>query len=178
MISPPRRGEPYPGRLPPVRDQWAHSRLGLRVAVVAFPVVLVAIVSAISLAAGVTTFVLVLGVAAATAMFAKNRTDRHNAAVDRGDIAVVADPHFRTVPAGDLDPDGVERLTTLGFSSADIGVVQRFDGGWLVKRRSPKGVAAVIGDDGGCAQFDPRSTTDLWAATEYMAGRGREAFSL
>ena len=174
MIQPPRRGQPYPGRLPPVPQQWARLSLGFRWVLVASPIALVAIVFDLSLAAGTTAAVLIVGVAGATVMFAKNRTDRHNAAVDRGEIAVVPDPHIRAVAAHDLSDEAKDRLAAVGFDLADPVRVQRFDGGWLVRRRNPRDVAAVVGDDGGCAQFDPRSVTDLWAVAEYLAGRGRD----
>jgi hypothetical protein len=117
---------------------------------------------------------MVVGADLATVTYVKNRTDRHNAAVDRGEIVVRDDPHLRPVSPTELDPVVVERLSTIGYPPPDVGVVLRFDGGWLVKRRHRRDVAVVVGDDLGCARFDPRSTTDLWAATEYLAGRGRE----
>lgn len=172
MIAPPRKGEPYPARLPPVREQWRRLSPVLRRALVAAPLVVIGAAFALNVTAGVTVAVLLVGVAAATATFAKNRTDRHNAAVDRGEIRTVADPHFRA--DGAPAPSLVERLGGLGFAADDIGAVTRFDGGWLVRRRNPRDVAVVLGEDGGCAYFDPRTVSDLWAATEYLAGRGRE----
>ena len=156
-----------------MRQQWRRLGPGLRAALVAAPVVVIGATFALDVRVGATVAVLLVGVAAATATFAKNRTDRHNAAVDRGEIQTVADPHF--ADGGRPEPALVERLGGLGFAADDIGRITRFDGGWLVRRRNPRDVAAVLGDDGGCAYFDPRTVTDLWAAAEYLAGRGREA---
>jgi hypothetical protein len=175
LISPPPPGQPYPGRLPPVRKQWLRLSRGLRTVLVVVPVVMVACAFLIDVAAGLTALVFAVGAAAATVVYAKNRTDRHNAAVDRGDIRVAADPHFRPAGPDELGPDEYERLARLGMDRGDVGPVQRFDGGWLVRRRNPRDVAAVVGDDGDLAQFDPRAVNDLWAATEYLAGRGHES---
>jgi hypothetical protein len=174
MIEPLRKGQPYPGRLPPVRTQWRRLDRWVRLAMVGIPAVLVAIVLAVDLAIGVVVLVMVLGVGAATTVYAKNRTDRHNAAVDRGEIRVVPDPHLRSVDATSLDGAVLERLAALGFWPNDIGQVTRFDGGWLVKRRNRRDVSVVVGEDGGHAYFDPRWVDDLWAAAEYRSGRGRE----
>jgi hypothetical protein len=157
-----------------VRTQWQHLSLWLRVVLIVVPVVIVAGVFLFDVAAGLTALVFVAGAVAATVVYAKNRTDRHNAAVDRGDIKVAADPHFRTAHPEELSPDEWERLARLDFDRGDVGRIQRFDGGWLVRRRNPRDVAAVIGDDGELARFDPRAVSDLWAATEYLAGRGHE----
>lgn len=177
MISPPRRGQPYPGRLPPLRDQWRRLNGLLRVVLVAGPLIVIAALLAASLTVGATAAVFFGGAAAATVVFAKNRTDRHNAAVDRGEIAVAPDPHLRPAGLEELNGDGWALLERLGFDRADVGQVQRFEGGWLVRRRNPRDIAAVIGDDGGCAQFDPGPVSDLWAVTEYLAGRGHESFA-
>lgn len=174
MIQPPHKGDPYPGLLPPVRVQWLRLALVTRVALIAIPVVLVVVVLAANVKAGITAAVLILGVAAATFIFAKNRTDRHNAAVERGEIIAAPDPHFRPTNRDALDPDVLPRLDRIGYARSDLGQIARFDGGWLVKRRNSREVAVVLGDDGGCALFDPRTVTDLWAVTEYRAGRGRE----
>lgn len=174
MISPPRRGDAYPGRMPPVRQQWAVLDPGLRVALVLVPVAVLGAVAAVNGEAAATLAVLVVGMAAATVVYAKNRTDRHNAAVDRGEIAVIPDPHFERVAPQDLPESLLRRLEVLGYPATDTGRIDRFDRGWIVKRRNPRDVAAVIGDDGGWARFDPRTVTDLWAVAEYGAGRGRE----
>lgn len=174
MISPPRPGDAYPGRLPPVRQQWARYSGPARVVMVVLPLLVVGLGLAFSPAAGATLAVLFAGAGAATVMYAKNRTDRHNAAVDRGDIALVPDPHFRPVDVGDLPPEVADRLDRLGYAP---GRVVRFDAGWIVRQRNPRDVALVLGDDGGWARFEPRLVTDLWAATEYRAGRGHEPAS-
>jgi hypothetical protein len=174
VIDPPPKGEPYPGRLPPVRDQWGALSLGLRSALVAVPVLVVAVLLLVNLDVGATVAVLLAGAAAATVTFAKNRTDRHNASVDRGEIAVAEDLHLSATAASDLDARVLAVLEQLGHDSDDIGRVTRFDGGWIVRRRNPRDVASVVGDDGGCALFDPRTVTEMWAASEYLAGRGRE----
>lgn len=161
--------------MPPVRDQWAGLPRPARVAVVAGPLVVLAVATLLSPLAGATIAVLVVGLAAATVVYVKNRTDRHNAAVDRGEIDVIADPDFRPVPAHDLPDPVTARLGRFGFEPGGIGSVTRFDGGWIVRRTNPRDVAAVVGDDGGVAQFDPRTVTDLWAVREYRAGRGRDA---
>jgi hypothetical protein len=174
LISPPPPGEPYPGRLPPVRTQWLRLALWLRVVLVVVPLVLVVAVLLLDVAAGLTALVFAAGAAAATVVYAKNRTDRHNAAVDRGDIKVAADPHFRAARPEELGEGDWVRLARLGFDRGVVGRIERFDGGWLVRRRNPRDVAAVVGDDGDWAQFDPKAVSDLWAATEYLAGRGHE----
>jgi hypothetical protein len=143
------------------------------VAIVGVPVVLVALILAADVTIGLTVAVMVFGVGAATVVYLKNRTDRHNAAVDRGEIRVVADPHLLPVNAEALDAPVLERLAALDYPAHDIGEVTRFDGGWIVKRRNRRDVSVVVGDDGGHALFDPRWVDDLRAATEYRAGRGR-----
>jgi hypothetical protein len=144
------------------------------VAIVLIPLVFIAAVLAADVAVGAVVGVMIVGVGAASAAYLKNRTDRHNAAVDRGEIPVVADPHLQPVAAVVLDAPVLERLNLLGFPRADIGEVTRFDGGWLVKRRNRRDVSVVVGDDGDHAYFDPRWVDDLRAASEYRAGRGRE----
>ncbi|HET9732113.1 MAG TPA: hypothetical protein VFP54_05505 [Acidimicrobiales bacterium] len=172
MISPPRRDDLHPGPLPPLREQWRRLAWPARAAAVGIPVLVVAAALLVDVRAGVTVAVLVAGAGAASVVYVKNRTDRHNAAVARGEISVIADPHFRPATAGDL-PAG--RLAAAGGpEAAEIGRVVRFDGGWIVGRRHPKDVAVVVGDDGGWARFDPRTVTDLWAVAEYRAGRGRD----
>ena len=140
----------------------------------AIPVAITALVAAIDVRAGVTIGVLLAGMAAATVMYGKNRTDRHNAAVDAGDIDIVPDPHFRPGDAEDVPPGLLDRADDIGRDPGQIGRVLRFDTGWIVGRRNPRDVAVVIGDDGGWARFDPRTVTDLWAVGEYNAGRGRD----
>ncbi len=174
MISPPRPDQAYPGRLPPVYQQWLQLRFGFRVVLVVVPVVVLAAIAALNAAAGATIAVLVVGLAAATAVYVKNRTDRHNAAIDRGEIPVVADPHFSDADPGSLPPEVVAKLRLDRLEPAGIGRVQRFDAGWIVRRRNPRDVAVLVGDDGGWARFDPRRVNELWAVAEYQAGRGRE----
>jgi hypothetical protein len=142
-----------------------------RAASIVAPLVLAGIVFAVDVRAGVTVTVLLLGMAAATAVYVKNRTDRHNAAVDRGEIRAIADPNFRAAGAEELPPGGLERA---GWRLDSVGRVARFDGGWVVRGRNPKLPALLLGDDGGWARFDPRTVTDLWAVGEYRAGRGRD----
>ena len=174
MIEPLQKGEPYPGRIPPLRVQWQRLPWISRILIVVLPVALIAGLFAASTAAGVAAAVLGGGAAAATATYVKNRTDRHNAEVDRGEIRVPPDPHLRRVPPSTLEPDVQDRLTLLGYPVARIGRVHRFDGGWLVEQRSRGELGVVIGDDGGLAYYDPRWVPDIRAATEYLAGRGRE----
>ncbi len=173
MIAPPRKGEPYPGPIPPLRDQWRRMSVGIRIAIVVVPVLVVLLILLANLTAGVTFAVLVVGAGAASVTYIKNRTDRHNAALQRGEIRSVPDPHLRVVARPDIPPDVLARLSALGYPPESLAAVSRFDGGWLARRRD-RGVAAVLGDDGGRALFDPRQVPDLWAAHEYLAGRGRE----
>jgi hypothetical protein len=137
------------------------------------PLVIALLILLANVKAGLTLLVLFAGVEAASAVFVKNRTDRHNAAIERGEIPRVPDPNFRSVDAIQLPADVSARISRLGFPADDIGAVLRFDGGWLVKHRNPY-VGVVAGDDGEVALFDPRRVTDLWAATEYVSGRGHE----
>lgn len=174
MISPPRPDQPYPGRLPPVRRQWSRLGIATRVLLVALPVVVLVAVTAVDTTAGATIAVLVVGMAAATAVYMKNRTDRHNAAVDRGEIPVAPDPHFAPAPPAALPSEVMGVLERDHLYADDIGRVQRYDSGWIVRRRNPRDVAVLVDDDGGWARFDPRTVTDLWAVTEYRAGRGHE----
>jgi hypothetical protein len=174
VISPPGRGDLYPGRLPPLRAQWSRLPAGVRAATIAVPLAIVAVVGAVDLRAGATMAVLLLGAAGATVVYAKNRTDRHNAAVDRGDVRTVADPHFRPATVDDIPQELLARVGELQEERQPPGRVVRFEGGWIVRRRNPRDVAVVIGDDGGWARFDPRTVTDLWAVAEYRAGRGRD----
>lgn len=174
MISPPRSGDIYPGRLPPVREQWARLTPATRTVSLVVPLVVIVVVLAVDVRAGVTVAVFVLGIVAATAMYVKNRTDRHNAAVDRGEIRVIPDPHFRPAGTDDIPPGLLGRIDGMDDDPRGVGRVVRFDGGWILRRRNPRDVALVIGDDGGWARFDPRTVTDLWAVGEYLAGRGRD----
>lgn len=174
MISPPRRGDLYPGRLPSVRAQWQRLQGPTRVASVAVPLVLVVLAIALDRRAGATIAVLVAGMAAATLVYAKNRTDRHNAAVDRGEIRVLPDPRFRPASPDEV-PAAILRVADgIGSDPGGVGKVTRFEGGWIVRRPNPRDVAVVVGDDGGWARFDPRTVSDLWAVGEYLAGRGRD----
>jgi hypothetical protein len=143
-------------------------------AIIGVPVVLVALILAADAAVGVVVAVMVFGVGAATAVYIKNRTDRHNAAVDRGEIRTVADPHLQPLTPAALGPTVLDQLAVLDYPEHDIGEVMRFDGGWIVKRRNRRDVAVVVGEDGGHAYFDPRWVDNLRAATEYRAGRGRD----
>jgi hypothetical protein len=175
MITPPRPGEAYPGHLPPVREQW--SRLGelVRTVAVGLPVLIVVLVTIFNPAAGGALAILFVGTGLATIMFVKNRSDRHNAAVDRGEIRAAPDPHFRNVGRDDLPSAVLVRLEQLRYAPADMGKVMRFDQGWIVRRKNPRDVAVLVGDDGEWAHFDPRLVTDLWAVSEYLAGRGHES---
>ncbi len=160
--------------MPPVAVQWARLSPGVRAASVAVPLAVILLALAIDLRAGATVAVMVVGAALASAVYVKNRSDRHNAAVDRGEIRSIPDPHFRPsspaeLPAGRLDP-----IDDFGPDPAPLGRVVRFDGGWIVGRPNRRDVAVVVGDDGGWARFDPRTVTDLWAVGEYLAGRGRD----
>jgi hypothetical protein len=175
VIEPLRKGEPYPARLPGVHERWRRLGRSTRLAIVGIPVVLVAVILAADVTVGAVAAVMVFGVGAATAVYLKNRTDRHNAAVDRGEIEVVPDPHLRPVSVASLPVSMLERLAALDHPAHDIGEVIRFDGGWIVKRRNRRDVAVVLGDDDGHAYFDPRWVDDLRAAAEYRAGRGRES---
>jgi hypothetical protein len=154
--------------------QWRRLSRAARLAIVGIPLLLVAGLLAGDPAIGAVMAVLVAGAGAATAVYAKNRTDRHNAAVDRGEIRVVPDPRLQQTTVTSLDVAVLHRLERLNYPAHDIGEVTRFDGGWLVKRRNRRDVSIVIGDDGGHAFFDPRWVDDLRAAAEYRAGRGRE----
>ena len=174
MIEPLRKGEPYPGRLPPVRVQWQRLPAAARVLLIVPPAALVAGLFAASVAAGVAAAVLAAGAGVATATYVKNRTDRHNAAVDSGDIRVPPDPGLRRVDPSTVEPLVLQRLSSLGYPSQELGRVHRFDGGWLVQKRRRGELAVVIGDDSGLAYYDPRWVPDIRAATEYLAGRGRE----
>lgn len=174
MIEPLHKGHPYPGRLPPLVDQWRDVPLTIRLVVTVVPSALVVAVLVLYLRAGVAAAVLIFGAAAATVTYVKNRTDRHNAAIDRGDLVVPDDPHLARVDPSNLERSVVDRLNTLGYGQGQIGQLKRFDGGWVAKRRNLSDIAVVLGDDGGVAYFDPRWVPDIHAANEYLAGRGRE----
>jgi hypothetical protein len=158
-----------------VWQQWRRLPPGTRIVLVVVPVAVALVLLLTAPVFGVFVTVLLAGSAAATVVYHKNRTDRHNAAVERGEIRLVDDPHLRTADPDDLDAHQTARLHGLGFDTGRLGAVQRFDGGWLVKRRTRAELAVVLGDDGGAALFDPRAVTDLRAASEYRAGRGRES---
>lgn len=174
MIDPLPKGEPYPGRLPPLRAQWRRLPQRSQVTIVGIPTLVVVALLATSSALGVVVAVMVAGAGVVSAVYVKNRTDRHNAAVDRGEIRVVPDPHLRPVTRDALSPPTFERLGRLGYQPGQIGQVVRFDGGWIVGTKNRHDVSVVIGDDGGTAYFDPRSVDELRAASEYRAGRGHE----
>ena len=174
MIEPLRKGDPYPGRRPPVAEQWRDVPVAARALLTVVPAAVVVLLLALNPPAGAAAAVLVLGAAAATVTYVKNRTDRHNAAIDRGELRVPADPHLARVDPSELDPAWCERLAAVGYPAAELGQVKRFEGGWIAKRRNPRDIAVVVGDDGGLAYFDPRWVPDVHAANEYLAGRGRE----
>ena len=174
LIEPLRKGEPYPGRLPPVRVQWTRLRRWTRFLLFMVPIAIIGGVFGISFAAGVAAAVLTFGAAMATATYVKNRTDRHNAAVDSGEVRVPPDPHLTPVRPSTIEPELRQRIEMLGYPVDRLGRVERFDGGWLVERRQRAELGLVLGDDGGIAYYDPRWVPDVWAATEYLAGRGRE----
>jgi hypothetical protein len=174
VIDPLPKGEPYPGRLPPLRAQWRRLPQRSQVTIVGIPTLVVVALLATSSALGVVVAVMVAGAGVVSAVYVKNRTDRHNAAVDRGEIRVVPDPHLRPVTRDALSPPTFERLGRLGYQPGQIGQVVRFDGGWIVGTKNRHDVSVVIGDDGGTAYFDPRSVDELRAASEYRAGRGHE----
>jgi hypothetical protein len=174
VIEPLRKGEPYPGLIPPVRVQWGRLARPARILIIVLPAALIGGLFAASIAAGVAAAVLGVGAAAATATYVKNRTDRHNAAVERGEIRVPPDPHLRRIEPSTIEAAVLGRLAELGYPISQMGRVQRFDGGWLVERKSRAELAVVLGDDGGLAYYDPRWVPDVHAATEYLAGRGRE----
>lgn len=144
-----------------------------RCAITVAPLVAIAVVLVLNPAAGAAVAVLVVGAAAATVMYVKNRTDRHNAAIDRGELVVPDDPHIRRSDPSSFDAGVLAILDRLGYGG-DIGTVKRFDGGWIVRKRNPRDIAVVIGSEGGVAFFDPRWVPDLVAATEFLAGRGLE----
>jgi hypothetical protein len=154
--------------------QWGRLSLTTRVLIIVVPAAVAVILVVTAPLFGAFVTVLLAGSGAATLVYAKNRTDRHNAAVDRGEIRTVPDPHLRRANADELDVDVMQRLYDVGFAAERLGRVQRFDGGWLIQRRSRTELAVVLGDDGGTALYDQRSVTDLRAASEYRAGRGRE----
>ena len=155
-------------------EQWARLTGPVRAAIVIGPLVFVGLAFAFDVRAGATIAVLVLGMAAATVVNVKNRSDRHNAAVDCGEVRVIPDPGFHPVDADQLPADLLDRIGEFGRDRTGIGRVTRFDDGWIVRQRNPRDVAVVLGDDGGWARFDPRTVTDLWAVAEYRAGRGRD----
>lgn len=138
------------------------------------PLVVAGVVAAVDVRAGITIAVLLAGLVAATAVYIKNRTDRHNAAVDRGEIRVIPDPKFRAASIDELPAAVRARAEEYMGAAGLVGRVVRFDGGWMVRNRNPRDVALVLGDDGGWARFDPRTVTDLWAVGEYLSGRGRD----
>lgn len=174
MIEPLTKGQPYPGRRPSVPEQWRELPIGARLAVTGVPAAVVLLLLAIDLAAGAAAAVLVIGAAAATVTYVKNRTDRHNVAIDRGELRVPDDPHLARADPSTLDRSTRDRLAALGYDGTELGQVKRFDGGWIAKRRNLRDIAVVVGDDGGVAYYDPRWVPDIHAATEYLAGRGRE----
>ena len=154
--------------------QWRRLALATRLVVILVPAAIVGVLFALNVAAGVAGAVLAAGAGMATATYVKNRSDRHNAAVDRGEIRVPPDPHLTAVQPSSMEPRLRERLEQLGYPAGQLGRVQRFDGGWVVERRQRAELAVVVGDDGGIAYYDPRWVPDIRAATEYLAGRGRE----
>lgn len=154
--------------------QFARLHPAIKAVAIGGPLVVIAAALAADVRAGVTLAVLFLGAAAASVVYVKNRSDRHNAAVDRGEIETLPDPHFRPVSPEDLPPGLLNGVDGLDRGPSTLGRVERFDGGWVIHRRNPRDVAVVVGDDGGWARFDPRVVTDLWAVGEYLAGRGHD----
>ena len=77
-------GQPDP--IPPVREQWRRLPLSLRIPVVVVPLALAGALVLVNVAVGVSIAVLLAGVAAATVTFAKNRTDKLNAALAAGEF--------------------------------------------------------------------------------------------
>lgn len=72
--------------VPSLRDQWAALAPGVRAAIVGVPLVVVAVVTALSPMFGLVVAVLVVGMGLATATYVKNRADRLNAlSADDGD---------------------------------------------------------------------------------------------
>ncbi len=65
--------------VPSVRAQWGALGIGMRLFLVAGPVAVVAVVALFSTTLGVVVAVLVFGMALATVVYAKNRSDRLNA---------------------------------------------------------------------------------------------------
>ncbi len=65
--------------VPPLRDQWAALRVGVRAALIGVPLAVVAVVAALSPTFGLVVAVLVVGMGLATATYVKNRADRLNA---------------------------------------------------------------------------------------------------
>lgn len=174
MISPPSKTDIFPGRLPPLRQQWARLSGSTQILVIAVPSVVTVVLLIINVTAGVSVGVMLIGVAAVSAVFVKNRTDRHNAAVDSGEIAVPDGAGLRPARVDDL-PAGIRAgMGHWGVGESAIGQVWRFEGGWLITNRNPRDVALVAGDDGGWARYDPLRVPDVWAVSEYLAGRGRE----
>jgi hypothetical protein len=137
-----------------VRRQWSSLRPELRAVLVVVPALVVVILLLVDVVIGATIAVLLGGAAVTTAMYVKNRTDRHNAAVDRGEIATGPDLHFVDADSTALGPLEQDALAQLGIRPGDVGRVTKFEGGWIVRRRNPRDVAAVIGPDGGMDQFD------------------------
>ena len=135
---------------------------------------MVALLFAVDVGLGVVAAVMVVGVELASAVYVKNRTDRHNAAVDRGEVRLAADPQLRAASVSALGDGELGRLAGLGYPADDLGEVAAFAGGWIVKRRNRHDVGVVLGDDDRHAYFDPRRVDDFRAASEYRAGRGRE----
>lgn len=87
MTGPIPAGPGRGGRLPPVHEQWRRLRPAVRVGIVVPPLVVTVLLLIVDLTVGIAVGVMVAGAAAATAVYAKNRTDRFNAALDRGEDA-------------------------------------------------------------------------------------------
>lgn len=174
MISPPTKSDLIGEPMPSVREQWGRTPIRTRTVVVAVPVLVVLVVLAVNATAAASLAVLLFGAALVTAVFVKNRSDRYNAAIGSGEIRPLFDHNLRPAGADDLPADVRAGLGYWGVGPDQFGRVARFDGGWLVTNRNPRDVAVVAGDDGGWARFDPRRVPDAWAASEYLAGRGRE----
>jgi hypothetical protein len=65
--------------VPPLREQWAALARGAKAALIGVPLVVVAVVTALSPTFGLIVAVLVVGMGLATATYVKNRADRLNA---------------------------------------------------------------------------------------------------
>jgi hypothetical protein len=155
-----------------LREQWLGLGLAWRVALVAVPVAVAIAAFAVGTRVGVAAAVLLGGAGVVSIVYVKNRTDRHNAAVERGEIGLPG-CGFQWAALDDLPAATRARLVGLGMDLQDGRRVRvaRFAGGWLAWEAR---AGLVLGDDGGWARFDPRVAPAEWAACEYLAGRGHD----